>query len=209
MKALLLLLIALNAAFFFWQRERAPSAPDSRQAPPAAVEPGVERLKLLSELESPRARAHANCERVGPFSDEAQARTLREDLRAMGATAALGVETQSAFRVRSAPLATRALADALAARLAGSGVGDVQIVPVGDAQFALALGVYAERDAAARRREHLATLDVVAEVQPQDIVQRDYWVMLTPPPPAADWWTAFATRLPAQRHERVRCPQPR
>ncbi len=205
MKALLLLLVALNAAFYFWQRQREPSALE----PPVAVETGIEPLKLLSELERAQASAPAGCERVGPFSDETQARTLREQLRAMGATAALGVETQAAFRVRSTPFATRAQAETLAARLAGSGVGDVQIVPVGDAQFALALGVFAERDAATRRREYLATLGAAAEVQPQDIVRRDYWIMLTPPPPAADWWTAFAARLPAQRHERVRCPKGR
>ena len=182
MKAWLLGLLLLNAAFFAWVRFVA-NAPNPALLP----YPGpVRRLELVSErTEGARGR----CLSVGPYLEQALAeraaalaRTPQRDTRLRHAEP----EGASNYRV-VLPTSTLQLATSTAMRLRAAGVADLEIIPpaAGATDATVALGVYADRERAQRRIEELQRYAISP-------------VLIEAPRGASSWWVDVAERAPTQ-----------
>ncbi|GAB2509303.1 hypothetical protein [Lysobacter humi (ex Lee et al. 2017)] len=165
-RALLVLLLVLNAGVAAWWAWHVPRPPGE-----VAMATGVPALDLVSP---PRATvtAHAapsRCYRYGPFSDPAAfeaARTAIAPSVAWTATAEQPVSPPRAWRVLL-PQPDRATAQATAARIGAAGFADFLVLPDGrpDAH-SIALGRYRSESAARERVRSLAAAGFPAVAEP-------------------------------------------
>jgi hypothetical protein len=184
MRALLLLLVFLNIAFFAYTRLVARSA-EEHAAAVAAADAQVPRLRLASEVPPPAA---PGCARIGPFAAEDAAERALAALGAPGAAHVQSVEEPAAasFVVR---LSTRTQAEAMrvAVRLRAAGVKDFEVVPTTAANGPglLAFGRFAERDAAMRRLASLGRYAINPVVFEEAAKARTFWIDVPLAPGAA------------------------
>jgi len=189
-RALVVLLVALNlgvAAWWILQSEPAPPAP-------AAQPPGIARLQLLRERQSPGASllpvaptaamtatgatpemapatapATTQCFALGPFADDAalraasirlQQQVLRLRVRSATTTPARG------YNVVLPPLASRELAQATAARIVAAGFSDLLVINDGPDTNGIALGRYGSQEAATRHQTALQAAGFAVQLRP-------------------------------------------
>jgi cell division septation protein DedD len=191
-RSLVVLLLMLNLGVALWWMAR----PAPAEAPVQQAPAGIARLQLLEEVPArarpavvvpvqgpapveaadgsdPQVDAVATdlrCFRIGPFADAAAAAGARSQLIARGAMRAQSRQATPGARgwnVSMPPLADRAAADAMAARIRAAGFEDLFIVPAGEAANSIALGRYGTE---ATARQRVATLQAAGfEVQARPI----------------------------------------
>ena len=189
-RALIILLIALNLGAAAWWITRPAPAPVE---PPPQPE-GVARLQLLSErkpvaivatVTPPPAVAPAvvpstdtvpgleaadaaQCFSLGPFADAASATAAGAKLSSQSTrqrTREVPGKAASGYQVTLPPSADRATAQALAQRIGAAGFEDLLVVASGDQANGIALGRYGSREAADRRQSALQAAGFPAQLQ--------------------------------------------
>lgn len=128
-------------------------------AAPVATAPRVEAAAQPAGPPTPPATAPApapeRCVAVGPFADEAAARSAQSRgagvLQRMRLQQEAGSSTTTRYRVMLAPAASREAAQATVQRIVAAGLSDYYIIAQGPDANAIALGQYRNREGAERR----------------------------------------------------------
>lgn len=169
LRALLVMLLVLNAGVAAWWLLRAPM----RAAGPVAQPAGVPLLELASAAPAPAARStpasDLRCYRYGPFGNpdafEAARRAIAGEVR-WTATARQPLGPPRAWRVVM-PQPSRAQALAMADRIRGAGFSDLLVLPEGGADSnAIALGRYRSEASARERARALAEAGFDTRAEP-------------------------------------------
>jgi len=192
MRALIVLLLVLNAGVAAWWWLSPAAAPVGLPAHPA----GVPRLQLVSEVRS-EARSDAGaaepgtpvatgiasppaapapgvaasvatqCARLGPFADAATAEAARARLPASVLASRVQAQgrTRGAWNVVMPPQVDPAAAQALAQRIDAAGFKDYYVVRDGASANGIALGRFGSADAAQRHQASLQAAGFAAQVQ--------------------------------------------
>ena len=190
-RALLVLMIVLNAGAAAWWIARDPPPPPAPVEPP----PGVARLQLVSEraaspvsaaatpappptapVASQAATADAatppQCFSLGPFATRAAADAALAKVRPLAQRAAVRTPVTQApargWRVVMPPQASTAEAEALVARITAAGFSDLLVVREGAQANSIALGLYRNEDGARSRAQALNAAGFAAQVEPID-----------------------------------------
>lgn len=188
MRALIVLLLVLNAGVAAWWWWSPAPAPVTWPVHPA----GVPRLQLVSEVR-PGARvpgaatpvaagsaaapatpvpgvaasAATQCTRLGPFADAASAEAARSRLPAAVLAARVQPQgrTRGPWNVILPPQADAAAAQALAQRIAAAGFSDYYVIREGATANGIALGRFGSAEAAQRHQATLQASGFAAQVQ--------------------------------------------
>jgi len=212
-RLLFLLLIAFNIGVAAWLAfGRAPSAPV-----PAATDPGVPELKLLSERpgtpaeqsaeldtapESRAALASDRCESIGPFPTQADMRAAMQALTVHVPRIQYREEQthqSRGFWVYLPALPSRDAALTTARALSAKNVRDYYVVTAGDQQNTISLGLFHDNANAERRRAEIAALGFKAQVNERVETLPAYWVdFALPPQPGFNWQTWLPGRSDLQ-----------
>jgi len=199
MRYLILILLVLNVAYFFWSYLN--PVEDAKSSPPP-ISDGVHELVLLSERQSvatapssdgggaeqkvseESGRANAvesvtRCFTLGPLLNEKDKDVLLARLTDMGFKAesrSIEQRETTGYWVFLPPSKNRKEAIALAESLASKGIKDYYVVTDNDYRHAVSLGLFSEKARANRRMAHIRTLGF----KPQKTVRyRDrtyYWL---------------------------------
>ena len=192
-RALIVLLIVLNLGAAAWWISRPEPPPPALPAQPA----GVARLQLLSESGKaaaalPQAPAPtvsatapivatpaaapvaepvtpAQCFSVGPFVDQAAARSAAARLGSQASRSnprEIPGKAAQGYNVVLPPQADREAAQALAQRIGAAGFDDYLVVNSGAQTNGIALGRYRSREGAERRQSALRAAGFDAQLQP-------------------------------------------
>ena len=193
-RALIVLLIVLNLGAAAWWISRPEPLPPALPAQPA----GVARLQLLSEsgkaeaalLQAPAPTATppapivatpaaapvaepvtppAQCFSVGPFADQAAARSAAARLGSQASRSnprEIPGKAAQGYNVVLPPQADREAAQALAQRIGAAGFDDYLVVNSGAQTNGIALGRYRNREGAERRQIALRAAGFDAQLQP-------------------------------------------
>lgn len=187
-RALIVLLIVLNVGVAAWWISRPEPSPSALPAQPE----GVPRLQLLSEsgksAAPPPAQAPvpvappppatvaavepakpAQCFSVGPFADQAAARSAATRIGSQITRAnprEVPGKTAQGYNVVLPPQADREAAQALAQRIGAAGFDDYLVVNSGAQANGMALGRYRSREGAERRQAALRAAGFDAQLQP-------------------------------------------
>jgi hypothetical protein len=169
LRALLVMLLVLNAGVAAWWAMRAPPP----AADPLDLPRDVPRLELVAADATPRTATsgprHAACYRYGPF------RVARAFDAARAAIAGEVLWTATARQLAGAPRGWRVLlpqpsreqAVATAARIGAAGFGDYLVLPAtGPDANAIALGRYGSETAARERVQALSAAGFAAVAEP-------------------------------------------
>jgi hypothetical protein len=196
---LILLLMNLGVAAWWWLRTPAPAAREP------ATEPGIAALRLLSEVESAAAGTDVpelagppepvggapdqQCLQIGPFLTQSD---LRRAINAL-----TPVVDRIQFR-ESRALANRGLwvflpaqetreqALATARELSAKGLRDYYVVTAGDRENTISLGLFRDRPNAEARRDEVVALGFAPELQERREEIPNYWVEVAAGPDL-DW----------------------
>lgn len=191
-RTLFLLLLVMNLASAAWWYTRAQSPPPALPS----VDPGTPGLVLLSERDSSAMAAAANaadsarmpadpslppavCSTLGPFETQSDLRAAMDLLTPL-VTRIQYQESSSvttrgywvylpAFNSRDAALKS-------ARQLNAAGVRDYYVVTAGDHENTVSLGLFRDRDNAARRQSQIAALGFPARLEERTEVERAYWI---------------------------------
>ena len=191
-RALIVLLIVLNLGAAAWWVSRPEPLPPALPAQPA----GVPRLQLLSEsgkaaaavpqapaptasaapiVAAPAAApvaepvAPAQCFSVGPFADQAAARSAAARLGSQASRSTpreIPGKAAQGYNVVLPPQTDREAAQALAQRIGAAGFDDYLVVNSGAQTNGIALGRYRSREGAERRQSALRAAGFDAQLQP-------------------------------------------
>lgn len=169
LRALLVMLLVLNAGVAAWWALRGPPS----ATPPVRIPRGVPTLQLVGDSGEPagatRDPSPAACYRYGPFrvarAFEAARAALADDVLWTAAARELAGAPR-AWRV-VLPQASREQAVATAARIGAAGFGDYLVLPAGGPDaHAIALGRYGSEAAARERASTLAAAGFAALAEP-------------------------------------------
>jgi hypothetical protein len=213
MRTFCLALILANILYFVWSQlidvqvnalDRAPARtaePPPRivlakeaTEPPPEEEPEVRDIQppRVAPLESPTtstARAgdpSLTCTSVGPFADLAEASQAQASLRGAGFNPRQRLEQGElwvGYWVSVQDLATRALADSAIKALTDSGITDVYLMPGGEPNFILSLGVFSDYQRAQRRADQVRTLGLEPKIEDRKRAGSVYWLDVDLPEP--------------------------
>lgn len=189
-RALIVLLLVLNAGVATWWILREPPAPPA----PVALPPGVARLQLVSEgprpaasraapapatepgpvdgnsAGSPAAQPVQQCFAFGPFASRQLADGAAARLRPMVQKLTLREQDAAgaarAWRVYLPPLASAEEAQATAQRIGAAGFNDLLVVREGAQANSIALGRYRSETGANKRMQALQAAGFAARVEP-------------------------------------------
>lgn len=121
-----------------------------------------------------------SCRSIGPFQSEEEAGAASSTLAGLGFSISRRAATeqrQVGYWVSIPSLADRAAAEELAGRLRASGITDFYIVPSGDDQNAISLGVFTQKERADNRASQVSdngfTPQVVERVQDVEVTWLD------------------------------------
>jgi hypothetical protein len=201
MRNLFLVLVLANLAFAAWHRWFSGPA-DSEFVPAASHVPSITLMsELPSEAEEAAARAPPSaeapvletyaamddlaaerCISIGPFRELSQAATAAANLRTAGYDPSQRVgegDIWVGYWVHLAGIATKERADEILANLRENGVSDSYIIPGGEAEQIISLGVFSEISRAGRRREHVRGLGYEPTVVDRNRRGTVYWVDVT------------------------------
>jgi hypothetical protein len=193
LRALVLLLLAMNVGAAAWWALRPPPA-----APPLmpATDPEVPPLVLLSELEPGSAALVAEaseapepispepareCLEIGPFLTQADLRravgALTPGARRIQFREATAV-VQRGYRVFLPAPPSREAALAAARGLFGRGIRDYYVVTSGEDENTISFGLYRNEANALRRQQEVLGFGVEARVEPRSESIPQFWVDL-------------------------------
>jgi hypothetical protein len=215
LRAILLLLLCMNLGVAAWwasQREAPPRAP-------AATEPGIPGLRLLSEVErrplddaaAELAEAPAplsadvRCLSLGPFETPADLRRAMDRLlprveriqfREVPAVALRG------YRVYLPPAGSRQEALQVARALSSQGISDYYVVTAGPQRNTVSLGLFRDLANATQRRDAVAALGYTPTVEPRTETVSQWWIDLAAAP-GFDWQALL--EAPNLRAETTSC----
>lgn len=168
MRALLVLLVVLNAGVAAWWALHDDAPPPAAAALTADV-PTLQLVATGSAAPRIATAAPLRCFRYGPFTNPAAFAIAREAIGRDVAWTATGeqmVGTPRAWRV-VLPQPDRATATATAARIGAAGFGDFLVLPDGAADAnSIALGRYRSEAAARERAATLAKAGFAARAEP-------------------------------------------
>lgn len=190
-RILFLLLLTMNLAAGAWWYLRAQTPP-----PLPPVESTIPTLVLLSERDSeamsqaavaadsaltapdPKA-VPAVCGTLGPFANEADLRVAMDLLTPQ--TARIQFQESSTVTTRGywvylPALNSRDAALKSARQLNAAGVRDYYVVTAGDHENTVSLGLFRDRDNAARRQAQIAALGFPARLEERTEVERAWWI---------------------------------
>lgn len=201
-RALIVLLLALNLGVAGWWLLRAPPAPPQ----PESLPPGVARLQLVGETptsttntNAPRAPAlPTQCIGFGPFASNAVAPARRQlqPLALRITERRVYASPARSWRVFTPPFADAAAVEAAAGRVAAAGFNDYFVVRDGDEAHSLALGRYNSETTARARVASLAAAGIAARAEPVGSGPSTTWLDVAA---AADFDPAQAQALTAAR----------
>lgn len=221
LRALFLLLLLINLAYFGWHWTQAPEEAEDTVAVPG-IPPGdsplfppavVPELDLTAQTQAgdPARLSPWQCSQAGPFQDPAAARLL---------AASGGLPLQPLRREQQTVLATwwvflpadnaaQLDTDTVLQRLEQAGDTDFYRIAEGEHAGGLSFGLFTSPDRAESRQAELAELGIDARIQPRTAEQPVYWVVLTGPPHAQrlpspeqrDWVVLPALCPPSTRAE--------
>ena len=155
--------------------------------PPAEAEPAAEDSNSSApdgrssstEAPNPVELSGNSCERIGPFADPQAAAQLAASLP--------GIRSQVENNTRTSALGYRVLvngdddeqsARAIFEQLQGEGFADALLYTAGPSANHISLGLYAQRENAARVIERVGELGLQAEMVDVDREQTEYWLDL-------------------------------
>lgn len=159
-----------------WTLQLAHEAPPSA-APAAAADEAAASAPAV-ERETLRPASPAQCVAVGPFADAAErdaAQALIADRVVRTAPREVG-ETPRGWRVWMPPLADRAAADAMVARLLEAGFNDYYVIGDGTEANGIALGRFGGETGAQARAQALRAAGFTAEAAPLGSVLVRHWL---------------------------------
>lgn len=188
-RAILVLLIVLNAGAAAWWIAHGPAPAAVEAAPP----PGVARLQLVSERQGQPApavapatdptpaaaspatatlAAAAQCFSLGPFANRAAAESALARVQPLVQTAAVRTPvtqpSNRGWRVFLPAFATLQEAETIAARITAAGFDDLVVVRDGAEARSVALGRYRNEEGARNRAQALTTAGFAPRVEPLD-----------------------------------------
>jgi hypothetical protein len=199
MRALFILLLLVNAVFFYWQTHWVEENPVPAPLAPQQLAPGVKPIVLLKELPAGQngARAEApaeltaadtaaaqTCYSLGPFADGAAAEQAAATIKALGVTVErreTGPGAAQGYWVYLKPFKDYAAAGAMAARLQAAGVRDLFIMGAGAHENAISLGLFSQRSAAERRLNEVRAKGFAAVLEPQSAGAARQWLSVSIP----------------------------
>lgn len=211
-RILFLLLLAANLGFGAWLVLAPPAV--LAQLPPADA--GVPQLTLLSEREGPLADSaelarppetpssvqNLRCTTLGPFPTQSDLRRAMSVLTPL--TERIQFREVRAMRSRGWWVFLPAFAsrnDALAAarELSAKGIRDYYVVTAGDQENTISLGLFRERDNAARRRDEVKALGLDAQLNERTEDTPEYWLdYAVTPAQRFDWRDRVPDRMELQ-----------
>lgn len=180
MRAIIVLLLLANVAFFAWSHWVA--RPEGPAGSPPADAP---RLVLASEapvappLPTLRLDEGTECVSLGPFLD------LTEAARASTALRESGLEPRQRARegavwngywVSLAGLADAGSAEQLVERLRAAGIGDAYVMPADGQGPTISLGLFTERPRALRRMDEVRALGFEPRIEERQRTGTVYWI---------------------------------
>ena len=181
MRALVVLLLLGNAAFFAWSQWVARPVGQ----PPAPRPPVASRIVLASEapdaapLPTLRLEPGVSCVSIGPFLDLTEAARASTTLRSQGLLPRQrsrdGV-VWSGYWVALKDVASGEDADQIVERLRQFGVGDAYRVPDEEQGATISLGLYSERQVALNRADEVRALGYQPYVEERERSGTVYWV---------------------------------
>ena len=196
MRYLFLFLVLLNLAYWAWQHSVAQPEP----LPPARVLADVPPLLLLSERDTgvtpaaeamptadePASEAVAEtepplrrCFTLGPLRSSESAESLADAIEGAGFAVSLREREEeeiAGYWVYLAPYESRKAALAVARELAKKGIKDYYVVPNGDYENAVSLGLFSEPQRADRRTRRIADLGYEALTSVRYRTRTLYWL---------------------------------
>jgi hypothetical protein len=175
-RAVLLVLLLVNLAFFAWAQWL---APDDAALP---VSPRVEapRLQLASEAGAAVTASGDRCVTVGPFASNELAARARATLLDSGYPSIPREQTSSAIdgywvflEAPTTPAAERRLLD----RLRRGGITDAQALGEGEARR-ISLGVFSDETRAFAQSERVAKLQLLPQIEAREKTGTSIWLDL-------------------------------
>ena len=198
MRNLFLVLVLANLAFVAWTQwfaeptVRAPSLSTgevasitlTRELRPVLDEPDVVDQSMASAIAEPvySDLSTERCISIGPFRELAQAAGAAANLRTAGYDPSQRVaegDIWVGYWVHLPGLPSRDTADEILSNLRENGVSDSYIVPGGDEDHIISLGVFSEISRAGRRREAVRSLGYEPTVVDRNRRGTVYWVDVT------------------------------
>lgn len=189
MRWILVLLIAANVAYPLWRVLFAPPHPQPMEKVERPQVSAGKSLVLLNELdpaqvherpEQPVDRPPSLCLMVGAFATKDEVRQFMARLAALDVISfehAVDLPAGESYWVYLQPLPNRDAARRRLAELHARGV-DSYIIPKGELENGISLGVFTRRDLAESRLAELARLGLSAKLHNIERSYRELWVML-------------------------------
>ncbi len=181
-----LLLVITNIGFFVWSHRL--TVPITKPLP--ASDPGISKIKLLSEIEPTIHKPQQsnqnntpvmqqNCFSVGPFDNEAAIQTLQEQLKPLVLKTnirALTTSQEAGYWIYLPALPTRADALAKGRELASAKIKDYYVVTAGNHENTVSLGLYRESFNADNRIAELSRKGFKAQKEVRIEQWPEYWL---------------------------------
>lgn len=179
MRALLLLLLFANIAFFAWSRWIAAPLVTGLSPLPPAPPLVLAREAGPSEAGRDEERAPVDCVSIGPFLDLTEAARASTRLRELGYGPRQRVSegpVWSGWWVALERLDGREAAEQVVARLRQFGVTDAYIMPGEGAGVTVSLGLFSEQPRALRRLDEVKALGYQPVITERQRTGTVYWI---------------------------------
>lgn len=150
----------------------------------AVVPPKVEPLESSGTVQPPAPSVAASeekstCTSVGPFADLGQASQAQATLRSLGYEPRQRVEQGelwTGYWVSVRDFATRDAAEVALKTLTQNGVTDVYLMPGGESENVLSLGVFSDYQRAQRRAEQVRALGLTPQISDRKRAGSVFWL---------------------------------
>jgi hypothetical protein len=180
MRAIIVLLLLANVAFFAWShwvaRPEGPSGAPPAEAPrlllasEAPAAPPLPTLRLADGLE---------CVSLGPFLDLTEAARASTGLREAGLEPRQRAKEGAVWNgywVSLAGLADATDAEQIVERLRAAGIGDAYVMPTDDEVPTISLGLFTEQPRALRRMDEVRALGFEPRIEERQRSGTVYWI---------------------------------
>lgn len=179
MRALVILLLLANVAFFAWSRWIAPG--DESRPAAAGQAPPIVLASEAPDAQAPRTlrlEPGVRCLSLGPFRDLTDAARASTSLRGSGLTPrqrATEGAIWAGWWVALEGVGSQEEAAPIVERLRQFGVGDAYVVPAADG-VTISLGLFTERQRALRRADEVRALGYRPELSERQRTGTVYWI---------------------------------
>ncbi len=175
MRAVLLVLLLVNLAYFAWSHWLAPKDPALPVSPAVSAPP----LQLANE--SVAVAADGSCVTVGPFANAALAARARQTLTDAGYTSVPREEEErllDGYWVYLEAPVTQAAERRLIERLNRGGINEAQVVGEPGSRR-ISLGVFSDERRAFAQSERVARLQLLPQIEAREKSASTIWLDLT------------------------------